>query len=95
MVYRDGGRLVGVQCKSALTVGGTLRFLTCSNTANLPQRYGDEVDQFGVYSRDSGLVYLVPNVGLPTRACFLRLTPTVNRQASGIRWAKDFELGPP
>jgi hypothetical protein len=57
--------------------------------------YGEQIDEFGVFSSDTGLVYILPAEGLPTRACFLRLEPTLNGQRSGVRWARSFELGPP
>ena len=96
IVYRRRDRLVAVQCKTARTLPNrTLLFRTCSNTANRPRSYDGEVDEFGVYSPETGLVYLIPAAGLPFRACSLRLTPTLNGQAFGVRWAKDFELGPP
>jgi hypothetical protein len=72
-----------------------LIFRTCSNTNNQPRSYDDEVDEFGVYSPDLNLVYLVPAVGLPSRLCSLRLSPTRNGQARGVWWADDFVLGPP
>ena len=95
LVYERRGALVRVQCKTACQIGGALRFWTCSNTGNLPQPYYDEVDEFAVYSPDTGLVYLIPAADTPSRACFLRLQPTRNGQRSGVRWAADFELGPP
>jgi hypothetical protein len=95
VIYLDDDRTVRVQCKSGRLIGDIVQFRTCSNTANRPRAYEGEVDEFGVYSPDTGLVYLVPAVGLPTRACALRLGTTRNGQSSGIRWARDFELGPP
>lgn len=95
LIYVRKGTPVRVQCKSACRIGDSLRFWTCSNTANFPLPYAGDVDEFGVYSADTDLVYLVPIEGLPSRACFLRLAPTRNGQAAGVRWAADFELGKP
>lgn len=95
LIYVRTGAAVRVQCKSACRIGDSLRFWTCSNTANNPAPYIGEVDEFGVYSPDTGVVYVVPADGLPSRACFLRLAPTRNGQRVGVRWARDFELGPP
>ncbi len=95
LVYLRPEQCVRVQCKTARFINGTIYFRTCSNTANQPRGYDGEVDQFGVFSPDIGLVYLVPAVALPTRACTLRLAPTTNGQSAGVRWARDFELGPP
>ena len=86
---------VRVQCKTACLIGDTLRFWTCSNTANIPVPYNGEINDFGVYSPDTNMVYVVPVGGLPSRACFLRLAPTRNIQQSGVRWARDYELCAP
>jgi hypothetical protein len=87
--------LVRAQCKTARLLDQVLGFRTCSNTGNLPRAYEGEVDEFGVYSPDLNLVYLVPAVGLPTRFCSLRLAPTRNGQAKGVWWAERYVLGPP
>ena len=93
--YLDGAATTRVQCKTARQIGDVLFFRTCSNTANRPRCYDGEIDEFGVYSPDTGLTYLVPFDHVPTRACSLRLTATRNGQATGVRWASDYELGPP
>jgi PD-(D/E)XK endonuclease len=96
LVYLDGVAAIRVQCKTSRLVGDVLVFCTCSNTANVPRTYDGEIDAFGVYSPDTGLVYLVPAAqNLPRRTCSLRLTATRNSQAAGVRWAEDFVLGPP
>ena len=95
LIYVQDGNAVRVQCKSACRIGGSLRFWTCSNTANIPLLYTGEIDQFGVYSADTEMVYLVPAAEVPSRACSLRLAPTGNGQQARVRWAHDFELGPP
>jgi len=96
LVYFTGTGIIRMQCKTARRLrGDVLYFPTCSNTANLPREYVGEVDEFGVYSPDTGLVYIVPATGLPTRDCSIRLAPARNGQAARIRWARDYELGPP
>jgi len=95
LIYFDAGRVVRMQCKNARRVRDVLYFKTCSNTANVPRDYIGEIDEFGVYSPDTGLVYVVPAAGMPGRACSLRLSATLNGQAAGVRWARDYELGPP
>jgi len=95
LIYEGDTGLVRVQCKTSRIVGDVLMFRTSSNTKNLPRAYGDEVDEFGVYSPAKNAVYLVPALGLPTRACHLRFTPRLNGQRNGVRWAADFLLGPP
>jgi hypothetical protein len=55
--------------------------------------YEGEIDCFGVYSPELDRSFLVPAAGLPRRACSLRLRPTRNGQAKGIRFADDFAIG--
>ena len=85
--------ILRVQCKTARLANGVLYFRTCSNTKNQPRPYHGEVDVFGVYSPDTGSAYLVPLAGLGDNACSLRLCPTPNNQAKGIRFAADYEIG--
>ncbi len=95
LIAERSGELVRVQCKTACQVGGSLRFWTTSNTGNQPVPYVGEVDVFGVYAPSTDLVYVVPASDVPTRACFLRVEETTNRQRARVRWAVDYELGPP
>jgi hypothetical protein len=97
LAYIEPGHteMARVQCKTARTQREGLVFRTCSNTANRPRGYVGEIDEFGVFSADTGLVYLVPVAGMPDRYGTLRLSPARNRQLAGVRWARDYELGPP
>ncbi len=49
-----------------------------------------EADYFGVYSPDTGKVYLVPVDDVPGSQAKLRLQATKNNQQKGVRWAKDY-----
>ncbi len=54
----------------------------------------DEIDAIAAYAPATDRCYLIPvhdTEGHP--AISLRLTPTRNNQAKGIRWAQDYELG--
>ena len=84
-----------VQCKTSRPARGALYFRTCSNTANVPVDYLEQIDAFGVYSPDLHRVYLVPINDLPVRGGTLRLEPARNGQQVGVRWAKDYLVGPP
>ena len=42
---------------------------------------------------DTDAVYLVPITDVPDRGACLRVKPTKNNQAKGVRWAKDYVLG--
>jgi hypothetical protein len=95
LVYQEDRGLLRVQCKTARFATDTLSFRTCSNTANRERDYVGEIDVFGVYSEELRNVYLVPVTDTPGRRCFLRLGPPRNGQRRGVRWAKDYLLGPP
>ncbi len=97
----DHGKLVRIQCKTARYVErwGCLEFNTAITYARLGVKphvrkgYQDEADYFGVYSPDIGKIYLVPVGDVPTCSkAILRLHPTKNNQAKGVRWAKDYEI---
>lgn len=88
-------RLLRVQSKTSRLVRGAITFRTCSNTSNVPLDYRGEVDAFGVFSPELDRVYLVPIDHMPVRRGFLRVMPAANGQRSGIRWAADYEVGPP
>lgn len=75
--------------------GTALTFHTVSQTNNIPAAYHGQIDEFGVYAPATNMVYLVPIAHAPSRACSLRLEPPLNGQAAKIRWAQDYELGPP
>jgi hypothetical protein len=94
LIADDGGKLVRVQCKTARLVGDVLIFSTCSNTGAERKTYDGEVDVFGVYSPDLDQVFLVPVADAPSRECYLRIGPTRNGQAAGVRWASAYALQP-
>jgi hypothetical protein len=55
--------------------------------------YEGDAEMFGVYSPDTGKVYLVPVSEVPSGGdVILRLLKTKNNQEKGIRWARDYEL---
>ena len=55
--------------------------------------YRGEADYFGVYSPEMNKTYLVPVGDVPMCSkAILRLYPTKNNQAKGVRWAKDYEI---
>jgi hypothetical protein len=92
VIAEDDDGLVRVQSKNGRLLGDVVKFSTCSNTGNRPKDYVGEVDAFGVYSVDLGAVYLVPIDVVASRACHLRLSPTLNGQRKGILWADDYHL---
>jgi hypothetical protein len=93
LVFEDqAGRFWRVQCKTGSLRGDVIAFLPYSRTNQVMKDYRGEVDFFGVYCHPRREVYLIPIDALPPRSARLRLTPTKNGQAKGIRWARDFLL---
>jgi hypothetical protein len=90
------GRFVRAQCKTGRLMRGVVEFRTRSvrsNTARTVTRgYVGEADIFLVYCRDTGRIYSVPVDEAPRGQMCLRVEPTVNGQAHGVNWAKDYEL---
>lgn len=90
-------RFIRVQCKTArLSKDRSCLFF---NTSSMPggrggrKSYQGEIEYFGVYSSDTGKVYLVPVDVVPHMGhSSLRLAQTKNNQDKKICWAKDYEL---
>jgi hypothetical protein len=90
--------LLRVQCKLARSHNGVLsvRLQTCRHT---PRGYvrtsysAAEVDAIAAYSPELHRGFLIPiSEASGRRALRLRLDPTKNNQAQGIKWARDYEL---
>lgn len=95
MVVEIDGKFQRVQCKTARLLRGTLNFKTCSTYAHRgrPSRgYRGQADLFGVYSPDTGKVYLVPVEEVGEVEGTLRLEQPLNGQIKGIRMASSFEI---
>jgi hypothetical protein len=99
LVIDDGRRLSRVQCKSARLRSGAIEFAVSSCYAHHPhpkvirRSYAGEVDFFGVYCRETRDVLLVPIEELPMRVIArLRVTPPLNNQRVGIRYAEAYRL---
>lgn len=91
-------RLLRVQCKLARRVGGALA-VRLQTSRYTPRGYvftsytPDEIDAVGAYSFELNCAFLLPiDEVAERRATYLRLEPTKNNQAHGVRWAKDYEL---
>lgn len=98
LVLDTGQELVRVQCKWASRYGDVIvgRFY-----ANRRAREGlrrslydpSEIDAFAAYCPDTDRCYFPPLAELGGRYHVqLRLLPTRNNQATGIRWARDHEF---
>lgn len=97
----DDGEFIRVQCKTARYVEkwGVIQFNTAITYArvggkpHIRKGYVGEADYFGVYSPDTGKVYLVPVKDVPPCSKGkLRLEIAKNNQQKGVRWAKDYEI---
>jgi len=90
--------LLRVQCKLARRVGGVLVVRTemCRFTPNgyVRKPYSPaEIDAIAAYSPELLRSFLIPMSGITARReISLRLKPTRNNQAEGVRWARNYEL---
>jgi len=95
-------QLVRVQCKTAWLVkdGAALMFNTSTVSTGgadvwkkKKSGYRNRADWFGVYSLNTGKVYMISVWDAPDASdMILRLTPPKNNQSRGVKWAKDYEL---
>jgi hypothetical protein len=99
LVLDTGSRLLRVQCKWASRVGNVLS-ARCVTSRHTPAGYvrstysAEEIDALAVYAPDTDECYLIPACEVEGRKTIsLRLEPTGNNQATGVRWARDYELG--
>jgi hypothetical protein len=94
LVACRSSEVLRLQVKNGRVKSGAVQFRTCSNTGQVHVDYRGEVDAFGVYCPELGLVYLVPIDAVPLRDARLRLEPARNGQHRGVRWAEDYCVGP-
>ncbi len=92
VVRKENGALEKVQCKYTTSNGRVVVARIMSNSAWVTHRYTkEEVDWIAVYDSTSDRCFYLPSVIWDGQvAVSLRLTPTINGQAKGIRFAKDF-----
>jgi PD-(D/E)XK endonuclease len=56
--------------------------------------YHGQIDAFGVYCPQNGMVYLILREDVPAVTyARLRLDPPLNGQTTGIRWAHKYKIG--
>lgn len=95
-------QLVRIQCKTARLTKDNACLVFNTSTVSMggagiwkkkKSGYRDRADWFGVYSPDTGKVYMVSVWEAPDAGqMILRLKPTKNNQGVGVKWAKDFEI---
>jgi PD-(D/E)XK endonuclease len=93
-----GTGILRVQCKWASRRGNVLT-ARCITSRHTPRGYlrstysAKEIDALAVYAPDTDRCYLIPIAEAEGHSTLsLRLTPTGNNQAEGVRWAHDYEL---
>jgi PD-(D/E)XK endonuclease len=90
--------LLRVQCKLARQLAGVLA-IGLKTSRYTPSGYvmtsytADEIDAVAAYSPELHRCFLIP-IGEASgrRAFYLRLAPTRNNQAQGIKWARDYDF---
>jgi len=95
MVIEKDAEFFRLQCKAGRYENGVVKFNSCSvNWWNKTKKKytKEEIDCFAVYCEYTGKVYLVPVEDVGIDQGYLRVEPTVNNQAKGVRWAKDYEI---
>jgi hypothetical protein len=96
LVLDTGAGFLRVQCKTGRLRRGVIRFQARSirtNTVRVECRdYRGQIDAFVVYCPETGRLYALPVDQATSSVASLRVAPTCNGQAKGIRWAADYEL---
>jgi PD-(D/E)XK endonuclease len=96
LVLDMDGQFIRAQCKTGRLRKGVIIFSTRSIRANMNQvlfrNYVGEVELFLIYCPETQGIYAVPVDEAPEGYGSLRVKPTRNGQAAGVRWARDYEL---
>ena len=87
-----------IQVKTGRLLGrDRIKFMTRSKFNHRGAKgrgYHGEADYFAIYCPQTDGVYLVPVSDFGSGDGSLRLTPTRNGQAKGVRWARSYQLAP-
>ncbi len=96
LIFDLDGRLLRVQCKTAVRHGNVLAvpwYSARRSGAGFVKHFytAAEIDAIAAYSPELRRCFLLPIVRFERRTyVHLRLTPTKNNQKVGINWADDF-----
>jgi hypothetical protein len=99
LIFDLGVQLLRVQCKWAVRNGHvvwirTRRSRRGPNGMIHRQYSSEEIDAIAAYCSGTETCYLLPHdLSVERTGVSLRLGPTRNNQALGIRWARDYEFG--
>jgi hypothetical protein len=94
-----GDQLLRVQCKWAARRGDVVAVRTRrsrrARVGHIRRSYAaHEIDAIAAYCAEVDTCYLLPrDLSVDRAVVLLRLEPTRNNQAAGVRWARDFEFG--
>lgn len=90
------GEFIRAQCKTGRLRRGAVHFNSESVRSNskvaLRRSYDGEAEVFLVHCPETDEIYAVPVAEAPKRGVTLRVDPTANSQAKGVRWAADYVL---
>jgi hypothetical protein len=90
------GEFVRAQCKTGRLRRGAVHFnsesVRSNSTGALRRSYDGDAEIFLVHCSETDAIYAVPVVEAPKRSVSLRVEPTANSQAKGVRWAADYVL---
>jgi hypothetical protein len=99
LIFDVGDRLLRIQCKWAVRLNDVV-VIRCRRVRR--GRHGlirreylpAEIDAIVGYCAETERSYYLPHhMSVERAAVQLRLAPTLNNQARGINWARDYELG--
>jgi hypothetical protein len=99
LILDVGRELIRVQCKWSVRSGDVvvIRTRRCRRGREglIHRSYAaDEIDAVAAFCAETERCYLLPHeLSVARAAVQLRLGPTKNNQAAGIRWARDYEFG--
>jgi PD-(D/E)XK nuclease superfamily protein len=99
LIVDTGPRVLRVQCKWAQLLGDVLSIRLCTSRYT-PSGYvrtwydSTQIDAVVAYSPDLDHCYLIPIQEVTGRSnVYLRIRPTRNNQAIGVKWAADYDFG--
>jgi hypothetical protein len=98
LIFDLGGRLIRVQCKTAVRAGDVviIRCYSCRRSRDGQIKRGytrTEVDAIAAYCAELERFYFLPLDCFPGQLYVqLRLAPTRNNQRVGVNWADQFEF---
>jgi PD-(D/E)XK endonuclease len=99
LIVDTGPDVLRVQCKWAQLLGDVLSIRLCTSRYT-PSGYirtwydPTQIDAVVAFSPDLGSCYLIPVAEVTGRSnLYLRIRPTRNNQAIGVKWAADYDFG--